>query len=72
MNELPEGYTRTDDRTEIWRVGFVYRWSPVFEAWLDCCQLVSIRPGETGAESYLREFDRIAKLDDVTILTTEG
>ena len=72
MNELPDGFVLTDKPSELWRVGFVYRWSEVFESWLDCCQLVSIRPEETVAESYLREFDRIAKLDDVTILTTEG
>ena len=55
-HEPPEGFSTTDEPMDIWRVGFLYVWSDVFESWLDDRAMLSIKPGETGKEAYLREF----------------
>ena len=47
----PDGFTE-DWNTTIWNVGFVFRWSEVFECWLDCQIVLTVRPNQTLSEAY--------------------
>ena len=54
----PEGWSPTDDRQDVWRVGHLFAWATGFDppCWLRCNTHISIRPGETGAEAAQRQF----------------
>ena len=54
LNSVPDGYTFEHDDT-IWNVGHVFRWSDVYNDYLDCGIRLSIRPEQTIAEVYERE-----------------
>jgi hypothetical protein len=41
----------------IWNRGKVYRWSDVYEGWLDCEVWVSIKPFESISEAFERRMD---------------
>jgi len=56
MTEIkpPAGFQRERD-DKLWHVGFVFKWSDVFEKWLDCGWSISVKPGETVAAAWRRE-----------------
>lgn len=55
QREAPAGYS--DFRpAATYRVGFVFEWSSYFEEWLDCQHAITIRPGESAAAAYSREY----------------
>jgi len=54
QQEAPAGYADFSP-ADTYRIGFVFEWSSYFEMWLDCQQVVTIRPGETAADAYSRE-----------------
>lgn len=51
LREPPAGYVEEYDDT-IWNVGHVFRWSEVYEAWLDCSHQITVKPGQSLAEAY--------------------
>ena len=55
QQEAPAGYADFSPAA-TYRSGFVFEWSSHLEMWLDCQQLVTIRPGETAAAAYSREY----------------
>lgn len=52
----PDGYTEEWDST-YWTTGFVFRWSKVYEAWMDCRIQVTVKPGQTLCEAYEAHVD---------------
>ena len=48
---VPDGYTEKWD-SAIWNVGFVFRWSEVYEAWLGYSGMVTVKPGQTLCEAF--------------------
>lgn len=57
--KLPTGYSLADNRVDTWRVGNLLVWGTGFTPpnWLmENCR-ISIRPNETGAEAYEREYN---------------
>lgn len=61
MQKPPEGWSTTDERMDTWRVGFVFRWATGFNPpkWLQTNDYVTIKPQETGAEAYRRQFGKL-------------
>lgn len=51
LRDPPEGFTE-DWNPELWNVGFVFRWSDVFESWLDCRILLTVKPHQTLADAF--------------------
>ena len=49
----PEGFIEEWDNS-IWNVGFVFRWSSVYEAWL-ADGMISVRPNDTLAQAWDRD-----------------
>ncbi len=47
----PDGYTEEWD-SEGWNVGFIFRWSDVYDDWLDCGVVVTVKPGQTLSEAF--------------------
>ena len=47
---VPDGYTE-DWNSEHWNVGIVFRWSRVYDAWLECGRC-TVKPGQTLSEAY--------------------
>ena len=52
----PDGFTSEHDST-LWNVGHVFRWSSVFDCWLDESVRISIKPHEAIADSFRRHID---------------
>ena len=50
-SEPPDGFTEKWD-SNTWNVGFVFRWSDVFETWLDCCVILTIKPNQTLPDAF--------------------
>ena len=48
---VPDGFTGEWDST-IWNVGFVFRWSDVYEVWLDCNISLTVKPGQALCEAF--------------------
>ena len=46
----PDGYTERWD-SETWNVGFVFRWSKAYAAWLECGRC-TVKPGQSLCEAY--------------------
>ena len=55
--ELPDGYCLGELITTTWRVGHVFRWSEVYEAYLDESHRITVRPRESVGAAYAREAD---------------
>ena len=43
MRPIPNGYTDQHD-SDVWNVGEVFRWSDVYECWLECGVRMTIKP----------------------------
>ena len=68
MNQPPpNGYELGEARSDLWRVGYVFRWSGVYETWLDCNHRITVKPQETVAEAYERETDTPCWCDGVEV-----
>jgi hypothetical protein len=50
------GYQEEWDST-TWNMGFVFRWSEFYEAWLDCGIVLTVKPGQTLAEAFEVRMD---------------
>ena len=57
----PDGYTKEWDFT-LWNVGHVFRWSDVYEAWLECGRC-TVKPGQTLGEAFEAWADHPMWLD---------
>lgn len=53
---MPDGYTEDYDST-VWNAGFVYRWSEVYEAWLDCERVITVKPGQSVFDAFEDRMD---------------
>jgi len=53
---IPDGYTDQYDST-IWNVGHVFRYSDVYDGWLDCNIRLSIKPDESIVDAYTAYTD---------------
>jgi len=53
---VPDGYTEEWDST-TWNVGFIFRWSEVYEAWLDCTAMATVKPGQSLCEAFEARMD---------------
>ena len=54
--EPPDGYTEEWD-SNAWSVGFVYRWSDVYEGWMDENVVVTVKPGKALCEAFEARMD---------------
>jgi hypothetical protein len=52
----PDGYTEDYD-CQLWNVGHVFRWSDVYEAWLDCEVRLTIKPNMPISEAFEDRMD---------------
>ena len=52
----PDGYTDEYDYT-AWNVGHVFRWSDVYEAWLDCEVRLTVRPNMTIEHAFVARMN---------------
>ena len=52
----PEGYTRSYN-PDMWNVGHVFRWSNVYDCWLDCELRLTVKPQDTLQDAYFRVVD---------------
>lgn len=50
LRPIPDGYCLEWDDT-IWNVGHVFRWSPVYEMFLQC-RNITVKPKQTLAEAF--------------------
>ena len=57
----------TDRSSKAWRVGHHYRWSDVFNAWLDKSYQFTIKPSETGRQAFARECDDFFDSDSIIV-----
>ena len=48
---VPDGYTEEWD-SATWNVGFVFRWSEVYEAWLELSVQLTVKPGQTRSDPF--------------------
>ena len=53
---VPDGYTEEWD-SAYWTTGFVFRWSKVYEAWLDCHVQITVKPGQSLSSAYFGHMD---------------
>lgn len=53
--EIPEGF-QLDWDDQIWNVGHVFRWSEVYDCYLQE-GLISVRPGDSLSEAFESVFD---------------
>jgi hypothetical protein len=67
---IPDGYTDQYDSI-AWNVGHVFRWSDVYEAWLDCERVVTVKPGMTPDEAFEARMDH-PMWPDYSIFFAEG
>jgi len=51
IRELPDGYTDEHDST-VWNIGYVFMWSDVYDAWLDCGVQLAVKPDMTVREAF--------------------
>jgi len=51
MDKPPNGFTLDYDRT-TWNAGFVFTWSKVFNIWTDRRLILTVKPGQSLADSY--------------------
>lgn len=49
--QVPDGYTEEWNST-TWNVGFVFVWSEVYEAWMDACVMITVKPGQALREAF--------------------
>ncbi len=56
IRELPEGYTDQHD-SNAWNVGEVFRWSDVWEDWLDCKVRLTIEPNMSVSDAFEARMD---------------
>jgi hypothetical protein len=64
--EVPDGFELGETISESWRVGHVFRWSEVYECFLDTQQCITVKPDETPGEAFYRETndnDRLAECE---------
>mgnify|MGYP006292889383 CR=1 FL=1 len=59
---VPDGWTDQWDST-LWNAGRVFRWSDVYEAWLDCQVSVTVKPLESIDTAFERRMDHPMYLD---------
>jgi hypothetical protein len=67
---VPDGYTEDYD-CQLWNVGHVFRWSDVYEAWLDCEVRLSIKPNMTIGQAFAEQMDHPMWLD-YSVFFVEG
>lgn len=48
---VPDGYTVEWDNT-IWNVGHIFRWSDLYEGWLNYEHRVTVKPGQGLGEVF--------------------
>ena len=58
---IPDGYQLEWDNT-IWNVGYVFRWSNVYDDYLRCNR-ITVKPGESLAVAFQREVNEPLTLD---------
>lgn len=58
----PDGFTGEWDTT-VWNAGFIFMWSDVYDAWLDCERLVTVKPFMTIEEAFEDRMDSPMWLD---------
>ena len=68
---VPAGWTDEWDTT-IWNVGWVFRWSPVFNGWVDQRITLTVKPFETLGDAFERRMDHAMWLDYAIFFTDEG
>jgi hypothetical protein len=51
IRELPDGYTDQHD-SNTWNVGHVFRWSNLYEDWLNCDVWLTVKPNVTIKDAY--------------------
>jgi hypothetical protein len=61
---VPDGFTAEWNHT-VWNVGFVFRWSDVYEAWLACGEC-AVRPGQMLSDAFA-EWSGQPMFDDYAI-----
>lgn len=54
MGKFPSGWELAKC-VDIWQVGHIFVWSPVFKNWIQKGIMLSIRPNEYGYSAYHRE-----------------
>jgi hypothetical protein len=67
----PDGWTAEWDTT-VWNRGKVFRWSDVYEAWLDCEVWLSIKPFMTIGDAFEDRMDHPMWLDYAVFFVDEG
>jgi len=50
FRQPPLGYTEDRDAS-VWNVGFVYRWSDVYDAWMESGRC-TVKPDQTCREAF--------------------
>jgi len=68
---VPDGWTAEWDFT-IWNRGKVFRWSDVYEAWLDCEAWVTVKPNMTIEAAFEDRMDHPMWLDYSIFFVDEG
>ena len=65
---------QTNKTSQSWDVGFVWIWSEVFNTWVVDIyrQNISIRPGESGKEAYVRQNSKPLPEFTHVMTTNEG
>jgi hypothetical protein len=66
----PDGYTEEFDKS-TWNVGHVFRYSAVYDAWLDCEIRLTVKPNVTIGEAFA-DFMGEPMWADYNIFFVEG
>jgi len=59
---IPDGFTNQWNPL-VWNAGFVYRWSDVYSCWLDCEDMVTVKPNMTLDQAFEDRMDHPMWLD---------
>ena len=51
----PDGF-QSNYNTKLWNAAHLFRWSEVYDCWLDCEYRFTVKPGETYGEAYFHEM----------------
>ena len=67
---IPDGFSDQFDST-IWNVGFVFRYSEVFDTCLDCGVSLSVKPNMTIADAFADRMEEPMS-DDYAVFFATG
>jgi len=65
MPKPPSGWTEVPNKSDTWIAAWLFRWSPVFNAWVDSRVSVTVKPGDTANDAIARRVGEVSPSDSL-------